>query len=108
MWAEEYLKIKYSGKEVDKKNPQKSKGAVNVVQNQKEEVTEDNAQVNVVDKKSRKKRDNRQKYRQGRGSGQRCGRGDRDPLKCLCCGESHFLHDCTEWKNIRKKYGQDR
>ena len=43
MRAEEYLKLKYSGKEGEPKKPQKPKGAVNVVQNNKEGATSDQA-----------------------------------------------------------------
>ena len=63
--AEDYLKIKYSGKEEETKKPQKPKGAVNVVQENKEGATGDTAQVNVVHKKPQKKHDNRKKNRQG-------------------------------------------
>ena len=64
--AEEYLKLKYSGKEGEPKKPQKPKGAVNVAQSNKEGTTGDQTQVNAVDKKnSRKKRDPRRRYRQG-------------------------------------------
>ena len=51
MQVEEYLKIKYSGKEGENKKPQKLKGAVNVVQDNKEGATGDTAQVNVMEKK---------------------------------------------------------
>ena len=40
---EEYLKIKYGRKEGNKKTPQKPKGAVNVVQDNKEGTTGDTA-----------------------------------------------------------------
>ena len=61
--AEEYLKLKYIGKEGENKKPQKPKGAVNVVQENKEVTSGDTAQVNAVDKKPPKKRENQRKNR---------------------------------------------
>ena len=109
--AEEYLKIKYTKDEGQKKKNDADKKGKKWTPGGKQgghvatvETTENAPQVNAVTSKN-KRGGKRQTWR-GRGNG-RGGRGNRGPPKCFCCNGEHLLRDCPEWERFRNQNRQN-